>query len=294
MNGALRAEWLRLRRRPDVWFAVAAVVGLTAFAFFSSYLASIDHGVTGVDLDTLPPEVAAEAAAFRAPYALPQSVLTILAGSWPLGLAGAYLAFSTIGGEFSFGTIRPSLTTGLSRRTFLGARLIALGAIVVAMCGVVLVLGIALPIVLAVVGQDLPAVPAPSLGGLLGEAAARCLAAIVYVALGSLVAVLTRSITTATVMTLTILLVEAVVSSSVRSGPLRWIADYSPTDAANAVIDNAHRIAGAVPPVDDFARIALASPPAVPPLASLVVALGWLAGLLAAAFLVFERADITD
>lgn len=116
--------------------------------------------------------------------------------------------------------------------------------------------------------------------------------ATLLVALGALVAVVTRSITTATVMTLTILLVEAVVSSSVRSGPLRWIADYSPTGAANAVIENAHRIAGAVPPVDDFARIELASPPAVPPLASLVVALGWLAGLLAGAFLVFERADI--
>jgi len=116
----------------------------------------------------------------------------------------------------------------------------------------------------------------------------------VYAALGALVAVATRSITAATALTPTILLVEAVVSSSVRSGPLGWIADFSPTGATNAVIENAHRVAGAVPPIDEVARIALATPPAVPPVISLVVAPGWLAALLAAAFGVFERSDITD
>jgi ABC-type transport system involved in multi-copper enzyme maturation permease subunit len=293
MRAAIVADWIRVRGRRDVWIALAGVSAAAALIFLSSFLTSVAHLEFGpgtpVEI-TLGPE----AAALRAPFAFPQSVLTILAGTWPLSLAAAYLGFATVGAEFAFGTIRPSLIMAESRRVFLGARCLVLLGLIVALGFAILLLGLVLPLTASLLKGPMPEVPSPPPLGVAAEYGARVLAAFAFASVGIFFAVTTRSLIGGTSATLLYVLLEAIIGSNFRSGSLAFIGQLSMTGSTTAVIDNAHRVAGGVLPVDEVERIALEAPPVIDPALSLVVAFGWVAALLAASFVILDRADITD
>jgi ABC-type transport system involved in multi-copper enzyme maturation permease subunit len=211
-----------------------------------------------------------------------------------LSLAAAYLAFATVGSEFTFGTIRPSLIVAPSRRVFLASRCLVLVGLVVAGGLALVVAGALLPAILGLVSGRMPSVPLVPATGLGVELLARMLAAGAFASVGLFFAVATRSLIGATLATLVYLLLETIVSSSTRSGGLAWIGQITVSGSTTAVIEAAHRGAGGVLPVDEVAQLALLAEPVIDPLVSLAVALGWIAALVVISLVVFERVDVTD
>lgn len=293
MRGAMLAEWIRLRGRRDLWFAAVAGILAAGFFFISSYFSSIGH-LEFSSSSAMSGALEGEAAALRAPFAFPQSLLTVLDGAWPATLAAAYLGFATVGAEFALGTVRPSLIAARSRRVFLGARCLALLVISAAILVAITLLGALLPVVLTPFGGPMPSVPWPSIPGLAGELGARLLAALALASLGTCFALLTRSLIAGTLATIVYLLFEAILVSSTRSGSLAIVGQLSLSGSTTSVIENAHRVAGAVLPVDESARLVLQAQPLVAPVVSLAVALGWIAALLIVSFAAFDRTDVTD
>ncbi len=292
LGGALLADWVRWRSRWDLWFGALAAVGLSALFFAGSYLESIGH--FGWGGSSFPPpgiDLPAEAAALRAPYAFPQSLVTVLAGTWPIALFAAYAGIATVGSEFAFGTIRTSLTAEPSPVVFLGARLTTLLVLLTALFGFVLALAALLPGLFALLGDRFPPVPAPSPVGLSAEIGARLLAAFGFAALGVFWTVVTRSLTSGTIVTVVQLVLESVLLSRPELNP---IPAFTLTGATDEVVRLAHRIAGAVPPVSEVEQIALAPRSVLEPHVSLIVAGAWLVGLIVASIALLERADVTE
>ena len=90
MRSLLRAEWLRQRRRLDVWGLLAGVVVLTLLGYFSGLANRIQY--SGPPGDPVPPEVLAQDLLLRNQYTFPASIATLLGmtgvGSFLLYLAG--------------------------------------------------------------------------------------------------------------------------------------------------------------------------------------------------------------
>ena len=292
MIGALRAERLRFLRRPDVWGAVLVVAGFAGGTLVASYLDAIGRvgvGVGPVPVG-LPPEIARGMALARQPFAFPQSLLTVLGGAWPIPFALALVALATIGGEFSWGTVRSSLLAGTSRTQFLAARFATLGVLAVLMLAIVFAIGALFPLILAVTGERLPVTPSVSLTGVLADYAARLLGILAYTSLGALLAVATRSMAAGALLGMAYLLTEAIGLGSAMwsTGPAGWIQNLSLGGSTQALIEAARRAAGELTLVDELRK------PFVPPLVSLVVVTLWVALPAVAAVASFRRMDITE
>jgi hypothetical protein len=132
----LRAEWMRIRSRRDLWLgAVAAVVlaGLT-------YLSNAGSG----------------AGAER--YAFPESVVTLVRGTQLVIVAiAAYAAAAMVGAEFTYRTLRTSLLANGDRATFVLIRLAAVTGYGALLVLVVTLAASALPFVTVVSGAGGPA-----------------------------------------------------------------------------------------------------------------------------------------
>src|SRR5450759_927246 len=130
MRSLLRAEWLRQRRRLDLWGLLAGVVVLTLLGYFSGLANGIQY--SGPPGEPVPPDVLGQDALLRNQYTFPASIATLLGmtgvGSFLLYLAGLYLGASWTGLEFSRGTIRNVVLARPGRVAFFAARLVALAA----------------------------------------------------------------------------------------------------------------------------------------------------------------------
>lgn len=183
LGGLLRAEWLRLRRRPEVLLLAALVPVAAGLPFVAAFLDAISHvGVGDGPPGLISPEVRQWMAWLRAPYAFPQSLLSVLAGAWPVPLAGLFPGTATVGADFGWATIRTALLAWSDRTGWLIARLLSLAALAAFLLGAVLVVGALLPLVLVVAGEQLPTVDPPT--GLLVVVGAHLLVTIQYVVLG--------------------------------------------------------------------------------------------------------------
>lgn len=229
MRALLRADWLRIRRRRDLWLISIAVCVVAAVSFLNGYKTDVSDpfvddpaalravmaigfsssGMTQADIDAqldlmvssqIDQEKAQVADANERQkttlqqYAFPQSLFTILgSGVVPL-LALVLIGGILVGDEFRFGTIRTSLLAASNRRRFLAARMLSLLAMIAAVHVTVAVTGAVLGIVLGLVGAELAPTTVPidglsSVVWLVGQ----ILVTFVVVALGTVLTLALRS-----------------------------------------------------------------------------------------------------
>lgn len=114
MGALIRMELLKLYKRPMTWTLLILLLGGIGFITVVSVL----------QLQSVEPDVRAELLRnITLPGTLPRTAeFVYIFGSIML----AILAASTIGSEYSWGTLRPMLATGVPRGRFLAAKLIAL------------------------------------------------------------------------------------------------------------------------------------------------------------------------
>ena len=294
LGGLLQAEWLRLRRRPEVLLLAVLLPVAAGLLFIASFLDAIRAvGVGDGPPTPILPEFRQWMAWLREPYAFPQSLLAVLDGAWPIPFACLFLGAATVGGDFGWGTIRTALLAWSDRTGWLVARLLSLAVLAAFMLAAVLVVGALLPLVLVVAGEQLPAVDPPT--GLLVVVGAQLLVAIQYAALGVAGGLVARSLAGGFLLAGGYLLFDtALAGLGVWStAGLRAVPAFSFSGSGRALIEAANRVSGAPPPLDESIT-GLLPPLALPGWLSLVVVLVWLGALAALALVRLRRLDVTE
>ena len=284
MKGLLRAEWLRLRKRRDIWLVALALVALSIPAYISGVSSALNSG--GQFPPDLPPDVIdqikEQASQELLRYAFPLSIGTVVQNAQILILAlVAYLAAAVTGAEFAYGTIRTSLVAHADRGGFLIVRLAAMALVAILLVALLVVLGALLPLGAALLGTTLPRVTNPDLGGLAGLLGVTLLATYLVIGLTSLWAVLIRNAAIALVLTIAYVLIEgAVVGLIVRvageQSLIRWLL---PVADLQLLFDRV-RGGGIAAPIETL--------PAV------FIGVVWVVAIWAASVWVLARADISE
>ena len=285
MNALLRADWMRISRRRDVWAVGALLVILTALAYgfgLSSAIASMDMGPPG----RLPVDPVQR----LGPFAFPQSIPGAIQNGQLLLLAlSAYLAAAVTAAEFTYGTIRTSLLARHDRLGFVVARLVVLGALGLAALLLIVALGVVMPAAATLVGADLPAVAPVDVAGGLGLVAASWALLLLVIVIATLAAFATGN-AGAGLLTVGLLYgVEAGVANlrTIVGEPWGAILELLPLASAGSLVSAAITAATDAPLV--------APPSADPTLALPVIALAcvaWIVGIGALSALVLTRAEI--
>ena len=316
MGSLLRAEWLRVRRRWDVWIIVVGIPALALLAYATSAHSGSNFSVQAVG--DVPPELqqqmAAETAAGLAlnalPFQFPRSIVTMVQGSmlW-LVLGSAFLSASLLGNEFTWGTIRNVVLIRPDRLRYLGTRLMPLGGLLLLTFGVVTLLGAFAPAVLRVDPGDPSALSDPnvlagigmpsqpigpvSLGGALMVAGSMLVVAVAGTALAGLAALKLRSAATAMLAAGIYAIAEGIVAALMMSRlpeNLRFIPQLALTVRITSLIQDAEVAAGvAAPgggPTSSVGWISL------PPAVGAAILAVWVLGLFGLWFVVLRRADI--
>lgn len=328
MTGLIRAEWIRFRKRRSLQVIVLAVPLLAAFLFFAGYSAigpeppPFDAAAVRAELIAqgyglgLPPDqlekeldAAVEAQRFpvdqareqnrlqRSAFVYPQSLVTLLGSGTFVLFALILLVATTIGDEFGWGTIRTTLLASSHRVRLLAVRLAAIVTIAIALLASLALLGVLLPLVLAVVGAQPPATPALGMGALAVLVVGTLEAALLVIAFGAVATLVVRSGS----LTLVVLLVYVAIEGSVQAvlqrftafqehGAAAWVLDAFPVRGIAVLTETAGRVASGVPRFpgeevpNDLGVVA------VPMVAFLI----WAAVFLVAAFRRFSRMDIVE
>jgi hypothetical protein len=232
MTTLLRADWLRLRRRFDVWAILVGILVIGAIGFLNGYKQDstdppllseaeirqqvqefvdfggmtqeqIDAEIEGMIQSSLAQQeferVAHEEQQVRdlQKYDVAQAPMTMI-GFGIIPMIGLFVVTTLlVGDEFRFGTIRASLLAASDRRRFLAARLVTIAALLVGVFAILAILGLVLGLGLRVVGAELPPVPADwvplDIPAAAGTIAAIVLSGAAILAFGVLVSLLTRS-----------------------------------------------------------------------------------------------------
>lgn len=286
MIGLARAEWLRLRRRGDIWIVVLLVVGLSVIGYIAglSSASSIQFGFPPGE--EIPPEVLEDMERTRrealASFAFPLSVATSLEGGRVMLLfVGAYLAAAITGAEFEYGTIRTSLVARGDRRGFVLVRLLAVLALVAVLLALNVLLSIVMPLVAAAAGTDFPPVEGPGLLNVAGMIGATLLTAAFVTGLTTFVAIVMRNAVIAIVVTLAATFADSAIGGLLvrflgEDTPLRW---FTPLANAQLLYDRASGNTAA---------------PELPALLVVAVGFGWAALVWAGAMFALQRADVRD
>lgn len=283
MTALLRADWMRLRRRRDLWLVALLLAALTAASYglgLSSAIASLAQ---------LPPDAQVDAADRVGPFAYPQSIVAALQNGQLLLLAVmAYFASGTVAAEFVYGTLRTSLLARHDRIGFVVARVVVLGSIGLAGCLILAAMGAILPAVAAVAGARLPEVEPMTAGGVLGILGAAWLVVLAVVAVATLAAVAARSAAVGLLAVAVTYGVEAGIANvaTALGQPLQAMAGLLPLTSALRVVGAATAAATDTPLVAPFGD------PSVPVAAAALAAVVWIAGLVALAAILLERSDI--
>lgn len=285
MSGLVRAEWLRLRKRRDLWIVGLALLGLSIPAYFSGLANAQAVNAGGIPPD-LPPDVIeqirAQSLEQLAIYAFPMSIGTVVQNAQIILLAlVAYLAAAVTGAEFGYGTIRTSLVAHADRRGFVVVRLMALALVAVLLIGLLAVLGILLPVLAAWTGTSLPQVVDSDSGRVAGWLGASLLATLLVIGLASLWVVLVRNAAIALVLTIAYVLIEGtmvglIVRLAGEEALLRWLL---PAADLQLLFDRAR---------------GSTSGAAMPTALAVAVGLGWVLVTWAASVWVLARSDIRE
>jgi hypothetical protein len=317
MGYLLRADWLRIRRRWDVWIIVLGIPALGLLAYITGAMsAGNNHIQTSGDV---PPEfqlqlaaqIAAEKAFSALPYQFPRSIATMVEATtlWLL-LGAAYLAASLLGNEFSWGTIRNVALFQPGRLRYLGARLMWIVALVLVAFVAVTALGAIAPAILRVDPGDPSALtqdpsgfgalqfvpPAPvTIGGALIVVGSLVCLAFAGMALVGLATLKFRSAASGILVAGIYVVVEGIAAGLVMSratGDLLYLPQLALTMRLTALVQDAQVAAG----LSSAAGNPVSSPGwvALPPLVGAGILAVWLCGLLGLWFVVLRRADIDE
>lgn len=330
MRGLFRADWLRFRKRGALQVMVIAVPVVVAFFYLAGFRGS-DAGIIPFDeaafrqqmiddgsLIGLPPDQAAEQLQqmidnervgyqqmidqmkrTQSTYAFPQSFILVLGFATFAFLAMILITATTIGDEFGWGTIRSSLLASSDRRRFLLARILSLVGVAVVLFAVLLVLGVALPGVLAITGSNLPAAPPVDPGWLAVLVLADLVISFTLIGFATMATVLIRSGGLALVAALIYVAIEGALLALLNrfdtfqeQGDLHWVLNLFPFRAIVTILD---KLAAAAGRVDLFSPDSSGPPPdpsaAWLPLAALAV---WGLLFLTIGFQRFRRMDIVE
>lgn len=229
MTALLRADWIRYRRRLDLWVIGIGALVFAGIGFLSGYRTdstdpvwqteaeirrmvldtSYFEGVSQDEIDRQVDQMVADYVAGQEAqkedwersqainlqkYDLAQSPLTILgSGIVPL-IAVFFTATLIVGDEFRHGTIRTSLLAASARRRFLAARLVTIAVMTVGLFLLVVALGFVLSLVLRILGAELPPSTVPlDIAAAAALVGAEVVGTFTVVALGVALVLLTRS-----------------------------------------------------------------------------------------------------
>ncbi len=316
MGSLLRADWLRIRRRWDVWIIV---LGIPALALLAYVAGALSAGNTHIQFSgDIPPEFQAQAAAQEAavraysalPYQFPRNIATMVEGAtlW-LILGAAYLAASLLGNEFSWGTIRNVALFRPDRLRYLGARLAWLIGLVLVTFVAVVALGAIAPALVRVDPGNPSALTDPSntglfppgptgpvsLGGALLVAASLFCLALAGMALAGLAALKLRS-TASGILVAGISAVAAGIAAALfmssATGDLRYVPQLALTTRLTALFGDAQVAAGLS--TADGGQNSSPGWVSLPPLVGAAILAVWLFGLFGLWFVVLRRADIDE
>ena len=332
--GMLRAELLRLRKRRTlqiIVFAVPLLAGVIMILGYNSIYDPppfdeaayrqelIDEGyVVGV-----PPEqvdallhdqiegqrqmmgqVAEQSTLARATFTYPYSLVLVLGSGAFVMLALILLTATTIGDEFGWATLRTVLVASSHRWRFLAVRLAALATAALLIFGMLLLVGIVLPLVLSVPASKLPPSLAAFDGGaflvlLVGE----ILATFLVIAFAALVTLLARNGALTLVAALVWVAVEAAVltlllrfpnfgkSSEMGAPPPdAWLLDAFPLRGLTTIMQTVGKAASGLP---TYSGDVVARDPGVAlvPIVSFAILI---AIMTAASFRRFSRMDVVE
>ena len=317
MGSLLRADWLRIRRRWDVWIIVLGIPVLTLLAYYAGAMSAGNvHVFSSGDVPTeLQTQIAAEEAALRAfsalPYQFPRSIATMVEGAtmW-LILGAAFLAASMLGNEFSWGTIRNVALFRPDRLRYLGARLAWLVGLILVTFVAVVALGAIVPALVrvdpgnpaaltgdpSIMGMFPPGPTGPvSLGGALLVAGSLFCMALAGMALAGLAALKFRSTASGILVAGIYAIAEGILASlwmSRAAGDLRYVPQMGLTIRLSALLGDAQVAAGMS--AGSGGQTSSAGWVALPPLVGAAVLAIWLFGLLGLWFVVLRRADIDE
>lgn len=276
MRGLLRADWMRMRGRRDLWLLLVLLAVLTCLSYgfgLSSAIASLAH---------LPLEASIAAPHRVGPFAYPQSVLAALQNGQLFLLAFmAYLASGTVAAEFQYGTLRTSLVARHDRVGFVVARVTLLGAISLLAILLLAAHGATLPAIATLMGAQLPNGEPVSASRMLSVLAASWLVTLVVIALATLATVASRSAAVGLLSPAVAYGLEAGISnvSEALVEPLRSMTGLLPLTSGTRVLEV---VTSNVPDV----------PLTVPEAAAAVAAITWISGLVALAAIILHRSDI--
>jgi ABC-type transport system involved in multi-copper enzyme maturation permease subunit len=334
MKGILRAEWLRFRKRRALQILAIAVPLLIAFFYLAGFRNAtsytpyfneaearqelIDEGVVnGLPPDQVEEQLGqmldserqnyqqqlAQVRATQSGFAFPQSLLVVLGSASYAFLALILVTATTIGDEFSWGTIRTMLLASSDRRRLLAGRLVSLGVVAAFVFGITLLLGAILPLILAATGSVLPPAPPVDAGWLGLLILANLVISVVVISFAAMATLLVRSGALTLVVALVYVAIEGVVNALLLrfdpfkdvdpvagTGTLKWTLDLLPFRAILTVLD---KLAGAAGRVEPYPGAFGPSDPGAArlPLAALVA---WGAVFMAIAFWRFRRMDIVE
>jgi ABC-type transport system involved in multi-copper enzyme maturation permease subunit len=230
-------------------------------------------------------------------FAFPQSLLVVLGSATYAFLALILLTATTIGDEFSWATIRTMLLASSDRRRVLLARLVSLGAAAGFVFAVTLLLGLALPGVLALTGSVLPPAPPVDFGWLAILVVADLVISVTVISFAAMATLLVRSGGLTLVVALAYVAIEGAVNALLLrfepfqdKGSLQWVLNVLPFRATVTVLD---KLAGGAGRVEPYPGAFGPPDPGAAwlPLAALAV---WGAVFMAVAFWRFRRMDIVE
>jgi len=328
MTGLLRADWLRFRKRRSIQVIVLAVPLLAAFLFLTGYgsvgeapptfdpvavraeLIAQNYGLglppdeleqaldDAVEAQRFPIDQALEQYRLRlSSFAFPQSMVTLLGNGTFVLFAVLLLVATTLGDEFSWGTIRTTLLASSHRGRLMLLRLGVVTVIGVCLIVALAALGLVLPLVLSAIGAQFPATPAVNVGALGVLVLGTLEASLLIIAFGAMATLLVRSGSLTLVVLLVYVAIEAAIltvllrfESFQDRGGLEWVLDAFPVRGISRLLDTAARVASGLPqfpgqPVPTDLGVT------VVPLVALLL---WAAVFLAVAFRRFTRMDIVE
>jgi ABC-type transport system involved in multi-copper enzyme maturation permease subunit len=284
MNGLIRAEWLRFRKRRSLQVIVVAIPILITFFFIVGF-ASIERppppfdaaavrarllvenfgGSTGTPEFELLLDEAVEQERFydeqnreqiaiaRSSYAFPQSVVTVFSFGTFVLFALILLSATTIGDDFGWGTIRTTLLASSHRVRLLLVRFAALAVAAIGILGALLLLGVTLPLALGAFGAQLIPAPAVNVGALGVLIVGLLETSLVVIAFAAMATLLVRSGGLTLVVMLVYVVVEAAILALLlqfdafkQNGPMAWLLDAFPVRGLATLTDVAGRAAAGI------------------------------------------------
>ncbi len=294
MRSLLRAEWLRQRRRLDLWGLLIGIVLISLLGYFSGLANHIQY--FGPPGEPIPPEVLVQDALMRNQYTFPSSIRTFLGltgvGALILYLAGLYFGASWTGLEFTRGTIRNVVLASPGRIAFFAARIVALAVLLAVACAVLVALAALLPVLAGVAWTG--EIAQPGIGGGLLYAVAIWLILVVLALTGTLAATYTRSGGGAVLVVAAYLIGEGVVANLGfwrDIGALGWLPQLLPGVRIGGLASAADTIAGFQAPFESQPD---PSALAMPPLVGLAIAAAWAILIATALARQVSRMDVPE